>query len=965
MGPMYNPTVLQISAAELPNTGWCKACHLNGYFMRSILLIVLAMLSLGARAQQVKGILFDSTDKKPLAGASIALSRIGSTPLQRTVTSDAQGRFEFNDLPPDSFLLRISYINFATTTIRLRVERGTPVNLGIIKMVNAATQLGEVVIVYQPPVRQKGDTSEYSASQYKVNPDATGEDMVKKMPGITVDRQGNVTAQGEAVQRVTIDGREFFGDDATAALRNLPADVIDKIQVFDRLSDQAQVTGVDDGNTVKAINIVTKADMRNGQYGRIFAGYGTNNRYSAGGNVTLLKDNRRISIVGLANNVNLQNFAAQDLLGVTSNTNNRGGGRPGGGNWGGGNNNFTIGQQPGISATNALGINYTDKWGKKITATGSYFLNNSNNINDQFLNRQQFLSGGRTQFYDEASLIRSNNWNHRLNARIEYTIDSFNSLIITPNLSLQKNSSIRDVRGNTFFSETQPVNKTTNVRDLLSNGYNFNNNILYRRGFRKRGRSISINLNTTINNRTSDNFTDAENIFFTTGFPITDSLRQFNDNLTNGTTIATNVTYTEPVGKKGQLQFSYVPSFTFNKADQQTLQYESSTGKYTRFDTVLSNKFDNTYHTHRPGITYRLGDRDNQFSVGLNYQYATLGSDQVFPVTARFERNFSNLLPSLQWRKKLSAKANLRVFYRTNANAPSVNQLQNVINNSNPIFLNTGNPELNQSFSHSLVTRYIYTNTGKGRSFFVNLFATATQDYVANATYVAATDSVLAPGVTLFRGSQLSKPINLQGYRNLRSFITYGMPLKFIKSSINFNAGFGYTRAPGLINRIENIANNYNYNGGMVVASNINEYVDFNVSYAANYNVVRNSIQPQLNNNFFTQVTNIQLNLLSKNGWFFQNDIANQSFSGLASGFNQSFWLWNMSVGKKFLQKQAGELKFSVFDLLQQNQSIARTTAETFIQDVQNVVLQQYFMLTFTYKLKNFGKPAQNRPIMR
>ncbi|MFN4286841.1 MAG: outer membrane beta-barrel protein [Lacibacter sp.] len=939
--------------------------------MRSVLLFVFILLSAASRAQQVKGILFDSTEKKPLAGATVELSRVGGTPLQRTVTSNAQGRFEFNGLPADSFQLRISYINFATTTIRFRLERGVPVDLGTINLANTATQLGEVVIVYQPPVRQKGDTAEYSASQYKVNPDATGEDIVRKMPGITVDRQGNVTAQGETVQRVTIDGREFFGDDATAALRNLPAEIIDKIQVFDRLSDQAQLTGVDDGNTVKAINIVTKADMRNGQYGRVFAGYGTDDRYSAGGNMTFLKENRRISLVGLTNNVNQQNFAAQDLLGVTSNTNNRGGGgggRGGGGGfmpgmWGG-NNNFTIGQQPGISATNALGINYTDKWGKKATVTGSYFFNNSNNINDQFLNRQQFLSGGRTQFYDEASLIRSDNWNHRLNARIEYNIDSFNSLIITPNLSLQKNKSIRDVRGNTYFSPTQPVNNTTNIRDLLSNGYNFNNNILYRRGFRKRGRSISINLNTAINNRNSDNFTDAENIFFTTGFPISDSLRQYNDNFTNGTTISTNITYTEPVGKNGQLQFSYAPSFTFNKADQQTLQFESSTGKYTRFDTVLSNKFDNTYHTHRPGITYRIGDRDNQFAVGLNYQYATLGSDQVFPVTNRFERNFSNLLPNLQWRKKLSARANLRVFYRTNANAPSVNQLQNVINNSNPLFLSTGNPDLSQSFSHTLVTRYVYTNTGKGRSLFVNLFATATQDYIANATYVAASDSVLAPGVTLFRGSQLSKPINLQGYRNVRSFVTYGMPLKFIKSSINFNAGFGYTRAPGLINRVENIANTYNYNGGVVVASNISEYVDFNLSYTANYNVVRNSIQPQLNNNFFTQVANIQFNLLSKNGWFLQNDLANQSFSGLASGFNQSFWLWNVAVGKKFLKKQTGELKLSVFDLLQQNQSIARTTTETFIQDVQNVVLQQYFMLTFTYKLRNFGKPAQNRPGM-
>src|SRR5205814_4036636 len=231
----------------------------------------------------------------------------------------------------------------------------------------AVKQLGEVTVITKtPPTQQKGDTIQYNASQYKVNPDANAEDLIKKVPGITVDKQGNVTAQGDQVRKVTIDGRDFFGDDATAALRNLPAEIIDKIQVFDRLGDQAQFTGFDDGNTQKAVNIVTKANMRNGQFGRLYAGYGTDDRYSAGGNVSFFKDSRRISLVGLANNVNQQNFATQDLLGVTSSGGNRGGfggfgggqagnriqggNRGGGGNFGGfgsGQGNFLVGQQSG------------------------------------------------------------------------------------------------------------------------------------------------------------------------------------------------------------------------------------------------------------------------------------------------------------------------------------------------------------------------------------------------------------------------------------------------------------------------------------------------------------------------------------------------------------------------------------------------------------------------------------------
>jgi predicted GIY-YIG superfamily endonuclease len=281
-----------------------------------------------------------------------------------------------------------------------------------------------------------------------------------------------------------------------------------------------------------------------------------------------------------------------------------------------------------------------------------------------------------------------------------------------------------------------------------------------------------------------------------------------------------------------------------------------------------------------------------------------------------------------------------------------------VINNTNPLFLTTGNPDLKQQYTNSFITRYTYTNTQKGQSFFGNLFIQTNQDYVANATYTASRDSVLSRSDTLFKGSQISKPVNLNGYLSARSFFTYGMPLKFIKSNLNWNAGISYIKTPGLINNVNNISKALNYNLGAVLSSNISQYVDFTVSYSANINTVKNSIQPNLNNNYFTQSAGVQANLLTKNGWFLQNDVTNQTYTGLTDGFNQSYWLWNAGIGKKFLKGQNGEVKLSVFDLLKQNRSITRNTTETYIEDVQNQVLQQYFMLTFTYKLKNFGKAA-------
>ncbi|HKH61854.1 MAG TPA: carboxypeptidase regulatory-like domain-containing protein, partial [Flavitalea sp.] len=378
-----------------------------------------------AQTYSIKGLLQDKTDKLPLSGATIKLTVQNDSTNQRNTISGRDGIFELTELIPQTYVLKITSIGHEIDS-QVVVLTDSSKDLGIIAISKQAKLLEEVTIkAATPPVKQKADTLEYSANAFKVNPDANAEDMVKKMPGVTVDK-GTVTAQGEQVRKVTIDGREFFGDDATAALRNLPAQVIDKIQVFDRMSDQAQFTGFDDGSATKSLNIVTKADMRNGQFGRLYAGYGTDDRYSAGGNVSFFKGNRRISLVGLSNNINQQNFSTQDLLGVTSSQNRggqgrggggprgggggRGGGGPrgGGGGFGGGNSdNFLVGQQNGISKTNSFGINFSDLWSKKFEISGSYFFNNNANSNREVSTREYFGSIDSIRVDNERSLSDS------------------------------------------------------------------------------------------------------------------------------------------------------------------------------------------------------------------------------------------------------------------------------------------------------------------------------------------------------------------------------------------------------------------------------------------------------------------------------------------------------------------------------------------------------------------------------
>jgi len=302
------------------------------------------------------------------------------------------------------------------------------------------------------------------------------------------------------------------------------------------------------------------------------------------------------------------------------------------------------------------------------------------------------------------------------------------------------------------------------------------------------------------------------------------------------------------------------------------------------------------------------------------------------------------------------------VFYRSAVSAPSVNQLQDVLDISNPLSVSRGNTDLKQQYTHTLNARYTFTNTQLGQSLFANVFLQKTNDYVTNAIYTAFNDSILTPDFTLTRGGQLYQPVNLDGYYNLRSMVAFGQPVAFLKSNLNLNGEFRYSRTPGFSNNVSTITNVYYYSGGVGVASNISEYVDFNLSYNVGYSRSDNTLQPDRVITSVLRVAALQFNLLDKKGWFLQNDLSNQVNTGLSDGFNQKFWLWNLGAGKKFLANRRAELKVSVFDLLGQNQSITRTLENTEIRDERNTVLQRYFMFTFTYNLKNFGSAKAATP---
>lgn len=898
----------------------------------------------------IEGTVKDSASKTPLVGALIRVIPVGDSVVKYSAVADYDGNFKIANVEKGRYRLEASYISYNTHRRPLIVSENKKVSLLLSETTLA---VGGVTITEKlPPVKQKGDTTEFNAEAYKTNPDASAEDLVQKMPGVTIEN-GQVKAQGEDVKKVLVDGKEFFGDDPASALKNLPADMVDKVQVMDRASDQAAFTGVDDGNQEKTINIITKKDRREGVFGKIYAGYGTDDRYQSGLSMNIMNGAHRFTIIGMSNNINQQNFASEDLLGI-SGGGGRGMHRGGPGRFGGPASDFMVGQQRGISTTHSFGLNYSGDLSKRVKLTGSYFFNSSENVNNQDLNRTTFLSGDSSQLYHEESRYRTNSNNHRLNFRLEYAIDSFNSIILTPKLSLQTTNSNNSIMGESRLQAEQLINSLRTINGSAGEGYTFNNNLLYRHRFAKPGRTFSINLGTGANNKLNDNFLRSDNTIYAGSSVIGDSINQEGYNNTNGLNLSSRVSYTEPLSRKALLQFTYNVNRNYSEADKRTFNFTGN--EYSQVDSALSSTFNTTYTTQSGGLDfdYKI-DSAADLSLGLDYQVAVLNSNMSFPRTDEINRPFYNFLPNARFSYKFSEKSNIRIRYRTRTSAPSVSQLQNVTDNSNPVLLSRGNPGLKQEMNHMLFGRWMKTNVQKARSLFIMAFAQTTQDYIGNSTLVAQRDTVIDGADTLRRGSQLTRPVNLDGYWNVRSFVVYSMPLAFMKSNLNSHSGVTYNRTPGLINDQLNLANNVSITQGITIGSNISKDFDFTLSYSANYNIVKNSIRPELDNNYFFHTAGARLNWIFWKGVVFQTDATQTYYTGLGD-FNQNFLLWNVSLGKKLFKNQLGEIKVTVFDLLSQNNSVSRTVTDAYVEDTRSDVLNRYFMLTFTYNLRIFKK---------
>ena len=927
--------------------------------MKKVLLITLSgfiwISAIAQKSGNVKGIVFDTIAKQPVAAATITVLQRSDSSLVTFTMTNSRGEFSLANVPYGDYRLLVTHVNYHNVNKFFTInDANNNVDFPNVEVSDKNKVLEEVVVMAEaPPVTLIGDTVQYNAGSFKTKPNAVVEDLLKKMPGIQVEKDGTVKAQGQTVNRVLVDGKEFFGNDPKIATKNLPADAVDKVQVYDKQSDMAQLTGFDDGQSEKTINLKLKKDKKKGVFGKVNAGGGTDGRYQGRFNVNSFKGARQMSVIGMGNNTNAEGFSFMDILSFSGGMNQLGGGGGGGlninissndpmaGAMGGGNNNA-------INTSWAGGANYNNIIGNKMEIQSNYFFSRYNPVTDQKLSRQYILPDS-TYFYNQNSRTNNLSYSHRFNLTYDYLIDSMHSLKFTPTLSLQnaKNQSLSKYE--TLSEQLIRSNNGFSNNYAASDGYNFNGTLLFRKKFNRRGRTLSVSLGSTLNNSEGNGQLGSVNEFYNrSGLSVkTDSINQqsFSESEVRGYT--TRAVYTEPLFKRSLVELSVSKNESRSVSDKVTYDFNQSSGKHDMINPLLTNNYENIYGTATAGIRVRTQKKKYNYSFGLTWQNADLkGTIKSGIKDSVITKSFYNLLPNARFQYNFTRFKNLQLDYRASTNQPSVSQLQPIPDISNPLNIRMGNPNLKQEFTHRINASYTGINPFRNKSFFWFSSYSFTNNRIVNYDII---DSF---------GRKITTPVNVDGVYNLNNDLTVGLPLRFIKSSLNFNTGFGYSKSIQFINTVRNNIYNVSIDPGIEISKSFKDKLDLTLSGGFTYNKAKYSLQSSLNNNYLTQDYGIDVGWQLPGNFYLSTDFRYTINSQRSAGFNAKVPLWNAAFSKLFLKYNRGEIKISVYDLLNENQAIVRNTNSNYIEDQNNRVLKRFFLLSFTYSLNKMSANA-------
>lgn len=905
---------------------------------KCLLMLLMILFSPMAFAQQsgvnVTGSVVEQGSDTPIEQATVRLLNVKDSAMVRGVVSARNGSFTLKNVKKGSYLLHITFIGYDPLYQPLQITgKKNPVNVGKLELSDGAIELGEAVVIGKAPeVTVRNDTVEYNADSYKVTEGSVLEDLLKKMPGVEVDSEGKITVNGKEVKKVMVDGKEFFSDDPKVASKNLPAKMIDKLQVLDKKSDMAQMTGFDDGEEETVINLTVKPGMKQGWFGNAYGGYGSKDRYEGNAMVNRFVNNDQITFMGGANNTNNMGFS--DLASTMFSGMGGGGGRRGG-----------FGAGSGITSSGNAGLNFSKEFKPdKLTLGGNTRYSHSDNDARSKSDRQNILPGDSSSYDNSEAMSRTKSDNFGVDFRLEWKPDTMTQLIFRPSFSLSHSMNDNFSDATTLDNERDTVNTNKSNNYSESNGYNLNASIDFSRKLNNKGRVFSA----TLSGGNSDSYSDGMNRSDIVYFNQTDALknsiidqRSRYDN--KGFNYRAYVSWVEPIGHNNFIQATYSISQRKQEALKNVYNQDAD-GIYNVLDSAYNQSYRNNFISQRASLSFKSQRAKFNYTIGLNLDPSYSSSENFVGDTtlSKITRKVVNLSPMAQFNYMFDKRTNLRIMYNGRTSQPSMTQLQPVADISDPTNITIGNPDLNPRYTNNVFIRFQQFTPEKQRAFMI----------MANGSYII-NDIVSYTSYNQETGVKTTTYKNVNGNYSGNVRMMLNTPLKNKKFSINSMTMASFANSNGYINEEKNTNRNLilSERGGIDFRSS---YLDLGVNGNIRYNATSNSLQKENNQNTFNYgaggYTTIYLPLNFK----IESDVNWSTNSGYGDGFKQNEVLWNASASKSFLKNNQGTLRFKIYDILQQRSNISRSVTASYIQDSEYNTLGSYFMVHFIYRFSIF-----------
>lgn len=921
---------------------------------KHVFLIFCCLLTTKIFAQNytVMGKVQTLSSNEPVAYAAVLLTeQLDSTRRNGALTS-FNGGFLLKDLKSGKYILKISALGHKTIIRAVEVISAN-IELGILKMTEDALTLKEVNVTgQQANVKIKADTIEYNATAFKTQPNAAVEELLKKLPGVEIDRDGNILVQGQKVSRLTVDGKDFFGTDPKTATKNLPADAIAKVQVVDSKTQEAKATGIDDGQREKVLNLTIKEDKKRGWFGNANLSGGTTDRYNSYLSANHFNKNLQFAVLGMSNNVGNASFQFEDLNSFTGGNIGNIFAPPAGGSFSINVNNgrTTIGGSGvfdnsaiGEVTTHSGGVNYSNGWGKhnKLTISSSYFTYFSNGIGNRFSNIQD-INENDVLRTSEISNRNSNNQAHRFNFKAEYHPDSLTDIIFRPNIILNYTRNINKRNFNSVFDgmgKSNDGNQYFNQKNATP--ALFGEFSVLRR--LKNG-SVSLRLNGTQNTYNANWINSSLINKYEGGSGVAELINQQAEQENIAKTYTVGLSYMRQLNKKWSANLGYLNNQSKIDAQQLTFDYNTATDRYETIVPDFSNSIDNRnwQQSIRFGFIYTRTQWTYNFGFGLQetgLDAATFSNTGAN--TNNLDKKYYNILPRLTVNFKNKANHTIQLNYSSSVNLPSVNDLQPVQNNNNPLYQRIGNPDLEATKNHRMAINF-------------NTFSADNNKYWNGYFLINYAFDAIGNSVRYIDGVQHVQPVNVDGNYFINTGTFFGQPTKIKGLRMGYGLNLFASHLSSSINAEKNITNRYNIGPNANFSYDIDDKLNTGIYLGIQYSKVNNSRPTAIDNRYFSFFNNANISWEFLKNMRINAELQHNGTAGRADGFNNNIFLLNAGL-EQYLMKRRVTLAIRGFDILNQNTNIDRTVNASRMEDVRFNTINRYFYISLNYKISKAG----------